>query len=133
MFTEVVTAAGIVTGTFFSGGMQALITEWGSGSLADESNPAWDEYVNSQYYNPARFPYGHPISGRPEGTYTTLDNILAYSTGNAEGLNLERVLRPQEPQHWLQGIVERSRPYILERIIQMIQAFPFYQYIHGEG
>lgn len=130
---EVVIIAGQVVGTVSVGGMQALITEWGSGSLADESNPAWDEYTQSQYYNPSRYPYGHPITGRPPGTYTDLDGIERDSSGLAEGLNLERWLPPQEPQHWMRGLVERSRPYVLERLVQMIQAFPFHKYISSDG
>lgn len=130
---EVVIVAGNVMGTVSAGGIGALTTEWGSGSLADESNPAWNEYTGSGYYNPSRFPYGHPITGRPAGDYTNLDNERMTSTGKMEGLNLEGFLPPQEPLHWMHEIVELSRPYILERLVEMIQVFPFHNYIHGEG
>jgi len=129
---EIIVVAGNVIGTVSAGGMMALITEWGSGSLADTSNPAWDEYTRSEYWNPARDPGRHTIRGRPAGEYTDLDNQQRHSSGDKEGINLEWKFPPIPAQHWLQGIVERSRPYILERLVQMIQVFPFHQYIHGE-
>ena len=110
----------------------ALMTEWGSGSLADTSNPAWDEYTRSEYWNPARDPGRHTIRGRPAGEYTDLDNQQRVSSGGREGINLEWKYPPVPAQHWLQGIVELSRPYILERLIEMIQVFPFHNYIYGE-
>ena len=121
-----------VMGTVSAGGIGALTTEWGSGSLADESNPMWGEYTQSGYYNPSRYPYGHPITGRPGGSYVNLDNETKVSTGKMEGLNLERFLPPQEPLHWMQEIVELSRPYILERLVQMVQNFNFAAFIYGD-
>jgi len=118
-----------VIGTVWAGGIGALTTEWGSGSLADESNPAWETYTQSKYYNPSRFSYGHPISGRPKGSYINLDNEIKYSSGRMEGLNLERWLPPREPQHWLREIVQLSRPYVVERLLNVVQTFPFYKYI----
>jgi len=130
---EVIVVAGNAIGTVSAGGMQALITEWGSGSLADTSNPAWDEYTQSEYWNPARDPGKHTIRGRPAGEYPDLDNQQRHSSGGKEGINLEWKFPPMPAQHWLQGIVERSRPYILERLMQMIQSFPFHNYIHSDG
>jgi len=130
---EVVTIAGQVIGTVSAGGMMALVTEWGSGSLADTSNPAWDDYTGSEYWNPARDPGRHTIRGRPEGEYKDLDNETHHSSGKREGINLEWKYPPMEPQHWMRGLVERSRPYVLERLVQMIQAFPFHKYISSDG
>ena len=130
---EVVTIAGQVIGTVSAGGMMALVTEWGSGSLADTSNPAWDDYTGSEYWNPARDPGRHTIRGRPEGEYKDLDNETHHSSGKREGINLEWKYPPMEPQHWMRGLVERSRPYVLERLVQMIQAFPFHKYIYSDG
>jgi hypothetical protein len=127
---EVIKMGGQVVGTVAAGGMMALVTEWGSGSLADESNPAWDDYVNSVYWNDARNPYSHPITGREAGSYVNLDGETKVSTGNMSHLNLESFLQPIPPQHWMQGIVERSRPTILERLAQAVQMFPFHKYIH---
>lgn len=129
---EVVMVAEQAIGTVSAGGMMALITEWGSGSLADTTNPAWNEYVNSEYWNELRDPGKHTIRGRKAGSYKDLDNVEHISTGKFAGINLEWKYPPMPAQHWLQGIVERSRPYIFERLVEMIQVFPFHQYIHGE-
>ena len=129
---EVVVVAGTVMGTVSAHGMQALITEWGSGSLADTSNPAWDEYAQSRYWNPYRDPGKHTIRTREAGPYVNLDNKEVESHAKRPGINVEWKYPPMPAQHWLQGIVELSRPYILERLVQMIQAFPFHNYIHGE-
>lgn len=131
MEKEVVMVKDTIIGKISAGGLQALITEWGSGSLADESNPAWDDYVESVYYNPARFPYGHPISGRPPGSYVDLDNQEHTSSGAMEGLNLEGFLPPQEPLHWMREVMELSRPYILERFYQTVMMFPYQNYIYS--
>ena len=130
---EVLLVGGYVVGAVSAGGIGALTTEWGSGSLADESNPAWAEYVESQYWNDSRLPNGHPITGRPEGDYVNLDGETMVSTGAMDGLNLESFLRPMEPQHWMRGIVELSRPYVLERLVQLVQMFPFHRYIYSDG
>lgn len=135
---EVVKMGGQVIGTVAAGGMMALVTEWGSGSLADTSNPAWDEYVRSEYWNPLRDSGKHTIRGRAKGEYTDLDGEKQYSTGRGtfvdsngqlKGRNLEWKYPPIPPQHWMQGIVERSRPTILERLAQAVQMFPFHKYI----
>lgn len=130
---EVKAMAGYVMGTVSAGGMMALVTEWGSGSLADASNPAWDEYTRSKYWNPARDPGKHTIRGRPEGEYVDLDGQTHYSTGKWEGRNLEWKYPPIEPQHWMREIVTLSRPYILERLRQLVKTFPYHKYIHSDG
>ena len=130
---DVLMVGGMVFGTVSAGGIGALTTEWGSGSLADESNPAWKEYVESQYWNDSRWLAGHPITGRPAGSYVNLDGETMISAGAMDGLNLEGFLRTMEPQHWMRGIVELSRPYVLERLVQMVQAFPFHKYIYSNG
>ncbi len=130
---EVMVIAGQVVGIVSASGIGALTTEWGSGSLADETNPAWDEYTQSRYYNPVRFPYGHPITGRPKGDYVNLDGETKTSSGAMEGLNLERFLKPIEPQHWMREIVALSRPYVIERLRQAIKMFPFHKYIRSDG
>lgn len=130
---EVATVAGQVIGTVFAGGMMALVTEWGSGSLADESNPAWDEYTRSKYWNPARDPARHTIRGRPAGEYVNLDDEARHSSGKKAGINLEWKFPPHEPEHWMREIVALSRPYILERLTDMVRVFPFHKYIHSDG
>ncbi len=130
---EVMTMAGQVVGVVSVAGIGALTTEWGSGSLADTSNPAWGEYTHSRYWNPARDPGKHTIRGRPEGEYVDLDNESRHSSGKKVGINLEWKYPPEEPQHWMQEIVVLSRPYIIERLMQAVKAFPYHKYIHSDG
>ncbi len=133
IFQEVVTMGGYVYGTVEAHGMMALTTEWGSGSLADTSNPAWNAYVQSQYWNPARDPGRHTIRGRPEGEYVNLDGETHHSSGRWEGRNLEWKYPPVEPQHWMREIVVLSRPYVLKRLALAVKAFPFHKYISWDG
>lgn len=130
---DVVMMGGYVVSKVWAGGIGALTTEWGSGSLADTSNPAWDEYVKSKYWNPARDPGRHTIRGRPEGEYVDLDGETHYSTGRFEGINLEWRYPPTEPQHWMREIVALSRPYIYKRLALVAKTFPYHRYIHSDG
>lgn len=130
---EVVNMGGYVVGKVWAGGIGALTTEWGSGSLADTSNPAWDEYTQSQYWNPARDPGRHTIRGRPEGDYVDLDGETHHSSGRWEGRNLEWKYPPVEPQHWMREIVSLSRPFIYKRLSLVAKTFPYHKYIHSDG
>lgn len=72
------------------GGAFAVLDSWGSGSLMDTSNPALNDYLSSEYYNPARSKTAAaPITGRPEGYYTDIFGEQQYSSGKMEGVNLE--------------------------------------------
>lgn len=133
MQKEVFVLGGYVYGRVSAGGIGALTTEWGSGSLADTSNPAWNEYVNSRYWNPLRDPGKHTIRGRPEGEYVDLDNETRYSTGKKAGINLEWKYPPESPQHWMREIVALSRPQILERLADTVRLFPFRKFIYSDG
>ena len=130
---EVTVVAGQVVGIVSAGGIGALTTEWGSGSKADTSNPAWNEYTHSEYWNPARDPSRHTIRGRPEGEYVDLDGETHYSSGKWEGRNLEWKYPPIEPQHWMREIVTLSRPYIYKRLALVAKTFPYHRYIHSDG
>lgn len=84
------------------GGPFAVMDSFGTGSLADVSNPAWNDYIDSVMYNPERPKTpGAPITGRPEGEYTNIFGETAYSTGRLAGANLEKFpgspIRPQAP------------------------------------
>lgn len=127
---EILAIAETVVGRVWAGGIGALTTEWGSGSLADTSNPAWDDYVKSKYWNPARDPAKHTIRGRPAGEYTDLDGETRVSSGKWEGRNLEWKYPPEQPQYWMQELVALSQPYIIKRILQVIATFPMHQFIY---
>lgn len=84
------------------GGPFAVMDSFGTGSLADVSNPAWNDYIDSVMYNPERAKVpGAPITGRPEGEYTNIFGEQAYSSGRLAGVNLEKFpgspIRPQSP------------------------------------
>ena len=131
---EVKVIAGQVVGIVSAAGIGALTTEWGSGSLADTSNPAWSRYVNSErYWNPLRDPVKHTIRGRPKGEYTDLDGNVKYSSGKRAGINLEWKFPPEEPQHWMREIVELSRPEVMSRLAQAVKTFPFHKYFYSDG
>lgn len=80
----------------------SVLDSWGSGSLMATDNPALQDYMNSDLWNPARSKNpGAPITGRPEGKYTDIFGEPAYSSGAMEGLNLEQMpnspIKPQAP------------------------------------
>lgn len=84
------------------GGAFAVLDSWGSGSLMATDNPALQDYMNSDLWNPARPKTpGAPITGRPQGEYTDVFGESAYSSGAMEGLNLEQMpnspIKPQAP------------------------------------
>lgn len=126
---EVSIIAGKVVGSVWAGGMGALTTEWGSGSLADTSNPAWAEYTRSKYWNPARDPGKHTIRGRPAGEYVDLDGERKVSSGKWEGRNLEWMFPPEEPQYWMQEIVSLSAPFVIKRIYELVRDFPMHKFV----
>lgn len=65
-----------------------LADAYGTGSLMNiEDNPGFQEYRNSQYWNPAR--KNKNIVGRPEGNYVDIFGNKKYSWGTREGENLE--------------------------------------------
>lgn len=130
MGREVLFIGNQIVGQVWAGGMQALITEWGSGSKADTSNPAWGDYIRSEYWNPLRDPGKHTIRGRAEGEYKDLDNQTRHSSGGMAGRNLEWKFPPMEPQHWMRQIMTLSLPTIIERYTQCIQQFPMHLYIY---
>jgi hypothetical protein len=76
------------------GGAWAVMDNYGKGSLMDTTNPALDDYRNSELWNPAR--HGYEIVGRPEGWYTNIFGEQVYSKGGLEGKNIERY-RGKEP------------------------------------
>lgn len=131
-----------ILGQVEAGGMGALITEWGSGSESDPDNPAWDDYFDSEYYNPARprVP-GAPIVGRPYGTYKDLDGNTHRSGGGLAGENIEGMtftdrktgekvtIEPHEPLHWLEKLVELNRKRVIDRLTEVIESFPMHRYI----
>ena len=123
MFTELGTH---LSAMIWAEGMNAVIAEWGSGSQMDLSNPFLPAYQSSPDYNPERIKQGTTaIIGRPEGTYTDLDGVQHYSSGNLAGVNLEDghifesggevKYAPHEAEHYMREAVNANRAIIHER------------------
>lgn len=73
---------------FLEANPAVLADAYGTGSLMNiEDNPGYQEYRNSQYWNPAR--KNKNIVGRPEGNYVDIFGNKKYSWGTREGENLE--------------------------------------------
>lgn len=65
-----------------------LADSYGTGSLMLLDNPGYQEYRNSDRWNPAR--KSNAIAGRPEGAYTdVLSGKQKWSSGYMEGHNIE--------------------------------------------
>lgn len=84
-----------------AGGAWAVMDEMGTGSLSDLSNPALQEYVGGELWNPAR---GNDmtIRTRPKGAYTNIFGETIVSNAPRAGFNLEQlggIYEPQPPSH----------------------------------
>lgn len=90
------------------GGAWAVMDSYGTGSLADTSNPALGDYMGGDIWNPERprVP-GAPITGRPAGEYTNIFGEQATSSGRLAGANLERPpgspIKPRSPSFAFQN------------------------------
>lgn len=66
----------------------AILESYGVGSLADTgANSYWDEYMKSEYFNPAR--NSTTIVGRPFGHFKDLWGNDIQTLGRFEGVNIE--------------------------------------------
>jgi len=78
------------------GGPWVAMDEYGTGSLMDADNPAYEDYVNSFLFNPLRRRreyglQGYPKVGRPKGSYVDIFGRTMHSSGKFAGLDLERL------------------------------------------
>lgn len=90
------------------GGAWAVMDSYGTGSLADTSNPALGSYMSGDTWNPERpRTPGAPITGRPAGEYTNIFGEQATSSGRLAGANLERFpgspIKPRSPSFAFQN------------------------------
>lgn len=72
---------------FLKANTYAIADSYGTGSLMLNNIPGFQEYRNSDRWNPART--GKAIVGRPEGKYTDAFGRERYSSGYLEGINIE--------------------------------------------
>jgi hypothetical protein len=113
------------------GGAWAVMDNYGKGSLMDTTNPALDDYRNSELWNPAR--HGYEIVGRPEGWYTNIFGKLVYSKGRYEGRVLEgmetrygREIEPMYPSYAFQVAARWLENYRFAEVINnVLEEFSF--------
>lgn len=101
------------------GGAYAIVDSWGTGSLMDTNNPSWNDYAESEYYNPSRpKSSGTQIVGRPAGEYMDIFGNAQISTGALEGRNLENIPgSPITPTH-PSGAFQNADKWFRETIIK---------------
>lgn len=90
-FPKIVTP--LVIATIEASGGKAWVSEYGRGSLMDDSgkNPYLNEYLRSPQFNQWRLHSSRmPIMGRSAGEYIDLDGGTHVSSGKMQGLDLER-------------------------------------------
>ena len=111
------------------GGPWSVLSEFGSGSLMDKSNPALAEYMNSGLWNPVRT--GYEKVGRPKGRYTDFFGGERYSSGAREGRSVEDKYPPTPPTHGMTvtaaWMFHEQRP---QRVIrEILRTFPWGDFI----
>jgi hypothetical protein len=98
----------------------AIMDNYGTGSEMDRENPALDEYVGSDKWNPARAPIpGAPITGRPAGEYVAFTGEHRFTSGRNAGRNLEHLegFAPMEPSL----AYEKAGDYMEMRMADLVQ------------
>lgn len=119
-----VIVAGIV------GGAWAAMDEWGTGSLMDTSNPALNDYKNSEMWNPAR--KDNKIRSRPDKPGQV--DIFGYVVnGKGEGgVDLEEIgyVEPQPPSHAMKTAARWMANGRMQEVIRdVVSTFPFRRFI----
>ena len=87
---EIEILGSFITANVF-GGAWAAMDNYGTGSRMALDNPALDDYMKSELWNPARKDIAR--RGRREGEYTDIFGAKKDSTGIMEGLDLEKMAR----------------------------------------
>lgn len=80
----------------------AIMDSYGTGSKMDKSNPALDDYMDSDMWNSLRV--GLSIVGREKGTYKDIYGKTEYSKGTFAGMDLEaiKLVKPKAPSYAFQ-------------------------------
>lgn len=126
---EIIDMANVIT-VAISGGAWAAMDEWGTGSWMDRSNPALQDYINSNAWNPAR--QGYKIRSRPNspGQVDIFGNPV---NGKGKGgIDLEAigVVEPQPPSHAIRTAARwMANGRFQRKIKNTVHAFPFGKYI----
>ena len=118
-----------IVGQVVAQGGWAVASEWGTGSLMDTTNPELRKYMQSDLWNPRRTRWpGAPIIGRPRGWYVGLYGSR-YSSGSAEGRNLERKFRPIKGTSWFKAILKLNQLIFLKQCVAVFSMFPIHKYL----
>lgn len=119
------TLPGFFEGVVLSDSWKAWLEEWGKGSMMDRNNPDLFDYIMSDMWNPAR-KNDLAIRGRPRGPYRGIDGQTHFSSGAAEGRNLEAMalhgkikrnperFLPKPPTHFLRDALLANEKKILD-------------------
>lgn len=114
------------------GNMDTIMSEWGTGSLMDTSNPDLAAYqADSDRWNPERV--GNRVYGRKKGdTYINIYGKKVTSTGLYEGVDMEaeNFYIPTPPSNAVRNATRWMKNGRLQEIIQSVLAtFPYHKYI----
>jgi hypothetical protein len=108
-------------------GFKAFAVEYGIGHLIDTNSPYFEDYKNSDRWNPRREADGNEFIGRAKGeTIYRPDGTTDISTGRAEGKRLEHALGnleayvAQEPMHIIEENIQASLPDLYARLNEVI-------------
>jgi len=114
-----------------SGGPDAAMDCFGTGSLMDPNNPALDAYKSSDLWNPDR--YDNKIRSRSRGPYTNIYGQQAYSGSNVGGIDLEAKggkFAPRPPSHAMQTAARwMMNGQIQKTWLMAMQSFPWGNFI----
>lgn len=115
-----------------AGGAWAILDEFGKGSLSDLSNPALQDYIGGELWNPAR---GNDmtIRTRPKGAYTNIFGETVVSNAPVSGFDLEQlggVYEPQPPSHAIRTALRwMANGRMKEAIKDTVMNFNFSKFI----
>lgn len=112
-----------------------IADSYGTGSLMLDNIPGFQEYRNSDRWNPART--GKAIVGRPKGEYTDIFGNKRSSRGSMEGLDVEGLelwngdkIEPVSPSYALQDAEKFLYATYLPRAYKLaIQNVNFSKYL----
>lgn len=133
---DVEMVADVITASII-GGAWAAMDEHGTGHMMDraENNPALNDYIGSEAWNPSRT--GFTVVGRPAGTYTNIFGERVTSKGKMEGREIEypgyqgkHAFVPVPPSHAIETAMRwMKNGRMKEKIKSIIAFFPFGKYI----
>lgn len=115
------------------GGPWAAMDAFGTGSRLDPTNPAFEAYINSPFWNPLRDTRDTTIVGRPAGGYLNIFGEWVTSKGRRAGQSIERpdgMVEPREPSDAFREAARMMQNHHFRReLTRMMKEFPWGKYI----